>query len=130
MGSMGLVTILTRAIIAENNENAAVTDKNIIVVNHSPGSITSSLTFPGYCRDKICSKNPNENMLRNVLRTRHLYIPIPLYAEEVKLWEVLISKLRGALGHSNKEAPDNIRRNSSARRSDVSWQLYMQEFSS
>lgn len=42
--------MLTKAITAENSEKAAVTDKNIIVVNHSPGSITSSATFSAFCR--------------------------------------------------------------------------------
>lgn len=56
-GSIGLKAILTKAITAENNEKAAVTDKNIIVVSHSPGSITSSATFSTFCRGTACAVN-------------------------------------------------------------------------
>lgn len=57
MGSIGLKAMLTKAIKAENNEKAAVTDKNIIVVSQSPGSITSSAGFSAFCRCNDCAVN-------------------------------------------------------------------------
>lgn len=49
--------MFTKAITAAKNENAAVTDRNITVVNHSPGSITSSDILLVFCRIDVCAVN-------------------------------------------------------------------------
>lgn len=55
--------MLTKAITAENNENAAVTARNMTVVNHNPGSITSSVILPGVCRICVVDFAANEACL-------------------------------------------------------------------
>lgn len=68
MGSIGLKEMFTKAITAEINEKTAVTDKNMIVVNHSPGSITSSATFSAYCRCNACAA-----VLKNKKKTQKIF---------------------------------------------------------